>query len=181
MTKSTSEIRSEWIAEWREAAEEDDATWLKKVVGQPDADPEELIEGMNILFEYFPVEEPTDDTWNPNYLLEWQQYGFEPADKYLVIVRLHGTHHAILFSEPDSLDRIPFQALFEELETERVVVENYEPDIETNRDAVAFIEEALGLTPPLATGQTALPWDGDAERFILKLSDCVRQKIERTY
>ncbi|MFB6351331.1 MAG: hypothetical protein ABEN55_23365 [Bradymonadaceae bacterium] len=178
MTESPSEIRNEWIEKWRSAAEEDDAEWLKEELRRPDGDPGELVDGMTTLLEHIPVEEPEED-WETNFLLHWQCYGIEPAEQYLVTVRLHGDRHAVLFAEPDSLDRIPFAALLEELGTERIVVENFEPDFERIDYAVAFIEEALSLTRPLSGSEAALPWTGDADQMEVELTERVKRKIER--
>lgn len=181
MTRSPEDIRDEWMTQWREAAREDDGAWLRQELRQPDAETADLVEGMMTMFEHFPVERPEDEVVLPNYLLRWQRYGMDPAEEYLVTVRLHGDQHAVLFSEPDSLPNIPFDTLLEELGTERIVVENYEPDFEENRRAVAFVEEALSLTPLLSNLETVLPWNGDETYCEVELSNRVGDTIVAAY
>jgi hypothetical protein len=181
MTRSPEEIRDEWKTQWRKLARADDGAWLRETLRRPDASTEDLVEGMMTMFDHFPVERPDDDLWKPNYLLHWQRYGLDPAAEYLATVRLHGDRHALLFAEPDSLQKIPFDELFEALGTDRIVVENYEPDFEQNRRAAAFIEEALSLPPVVGTQHMVLSWNGDETYLEVDLSRRVADTIEAAY
>lgn len=178
MSETTNDIRSAWITRWRDEAAADDGIWLREVLEQPDASTSDLVEGQIQLLEHVPVEEPEDDDWNPNFLLHWQKYGADIDDEGLVTVRLHGKRHAVLFSEPDSLDHLPFEQVLDALQTKRIIIENCDGDMETLVDAASFIESALGLSSPsFAMGaQTALPWSGDAQRFEVDLTSAEAQQ-----
>jgi hypothetical protein len=179
MSKTTDEIRSAWITRWRDEAAADDGVWLRNLLGQPDAQTPDLVDGQVRLLELVPVEEPEDGDWDPNFLLHWQTYGAD-IDEDLVTVWLHGEHHAVLFSEPDSLDLLPFEQILDALQTERVVIENGDDDMETLVDAASFIESALGLSPPsfAMDAETALPWTGDSRRFEV---DLTRPEAKRAF
>lgn len=181
MSKTTDQIRKGWIKQWRNDAEADDAAWLRDVLEQPDASTSELVEGQALLFEHIPVDEPEDD-WDPNALLHWQEYGADTDDEWLVIVKLYGQRNAVLISEPDSLDRLPFDQLLDDLSTERIVIENNDDDMETLIDAECLIESALDLQPA-ANGlgsETALPWNGDSTSVEVDLSSNMAKEARST-
>ncbi len=172
MSDTIDKIRNAWINSWRDEAAADDGVWLRDLLGQADAQTSELVEGQVQLLEFIPVEEPEDDRWDPNYLLHWQKYGADLDDEELVIVRLHGQHHAVLLGEPDSLDLLPFEQILDTLQTERMVINNNDAEMETLINAASFIESALGLSPAsfAMDAQTGLPWSGDSSRFEVDLT-----------
>ena len=172
MGKTIEEIRSSWINQWREEASADDGRWLREVLELADAETSALVEGQVRVMELIPVEEPEEDGWDPNHLLYWQEYGVDPDEEFLVAVRLHGEGHAVVFGEPDSLDRLPFGEFVDALGVERIVIESGDGDMETLVDAAAFLEAGLGLSPPSLGMRTAtvLPWNGDAHRFEVDLT-----------
>ncbi|AWV89748.1 hypothetical protein [Bradymonas sediminis] len=177
MSKKTEQIRTNWMVQWRKEALADDAAWLRDMLENPDATTSELIDAQLTLLSLIPVEEPEGD-WDPNYLLSWQRYDAE-LDEDLVTIQLHGKKHALLFAEPDTLEELPFDQIFEALQTERVAIESGDDDIETLFDAANYIEATLDLPAPDfdAGAQTTLPWTGDSGRLEVDLTSPEAQQV----
>jgi hypothetical protein len=167
-------IRNQFIEQWKAAARADDGAWLKRVLEQPDADLDALIESTSAAIGCIEVEDldPDDPDWDPNFALAWQAYGTDPERKFLATIRLHGDEHAVLFGEYDAFESYDLESLVADRAFDRIVLLMPEAaESDEIADAAAFVEQALGIeVPPYdVTGEMALPWNGSSRRLEVEL------------